>query len=127
MDKDTHYHAHAVLLPVVDLDYLGLITEGDSAMELMMLNAFLRSAADTAGVLRRCCANPAHDDTWHKAAHKLAGSAAQMGALRLHLACEQAEAAKHITREEKQKMIENIECHLAAFKDFFDNRHQAAV
>lgn len=112
--------------PIVDLDYLGLFTEGDSTTEVMMVEAFLNSATDTAHSLRCLCEAQGFESEWRKAAHKLAGSAAQIGARRLCIACQEAETLHSLTVEKKLVMMEDIDCHLLAFQEFFSNRYNAS-
>lgn len=88
-----------------------------------MVNAFLISAEETTGTLRSLCTVRDLYEAWKKAAHKLAGSAGQIGAQRLAIACQAAEAAPNPGPEQKQKMMEDIDCHLQEFRQFFTNRN----
>ena len=119
--------AYAIPEPVapvaaVDLEYLALFTDGDNAQEKLMADVFLSSGAEILQVLRRSLVGDMDADDWRKAAHKLKGSAGQLGAARLAAACRTAETGHDAQAENRSAMLREIERHFTEVQDFFEKR-----
>jgi HPt (histidine-containing phosphotransfer) domain-containing protein len=105
----------------VDLEHLALFTDGDPDQERLMAEVFLSSGAEILEDLRGCAADSSGDQ-WKKAAHKLKGSAGQIGAGMLASACLAAELGNAAPDVEKQSMLQAIEKHFADVQLFFSTR-----
>ncbi len=74
----------------IDMSHLDMFTDGDKEKERNVIDLFIKSSFETIVDLRSedCLQDP---DRWRKAAHKLKGSAANLGAVPLSKICERAE------------------------------------
>ena len=108
--------------PVVDTDYLALFTDGDSAQEHMMVDLFLKTAIETLETLRGTVQGVSANDDWKKAAHKLKGSAGQIGATRLAAVCLTAETGHAAGAALKASMLGDIEARFSEVQSFFSKR-----
>jgi HPt (histidine-containing phosphotransfer) domain-containing protein len=109
---------------VIDLEYLGLFTNGDAEEERLMANLFIATGVEALETLRRHVRNGAANDDWRQAAHKLRGAAGQIGATLLSAACVIAEACASCNAAEKQAMLHDIEKQFAQVQHFFSIRFQ---
>jgi signal transduction histidine kinase/HPt (histidine-containing phosphotransfer) domain-containing protein/ActR/RegA family two-component response regulator len=101
----------------VDLERLALFTNGDARRERMLAEAFRTGGGESIEVMRAHLRGAATDDSWKNAAHKLKGSAAEIGAVNLVEICE---TAANIEQKGKAKVFSKIEglfCHVCAFFD----------
>lgn len=105
-----------------DLERLEMFTDGDPEEERELLHMFFEQAEiSLSSLLQSKSIN--NDDGWKAAAHKLKGSAANVGANNLASICEHAE--KNATQDEcaKETMLENICACLDQTKTFLESRH----
>ena len=107
---------------VIDLEYLGLFTEGDRAMEKMMADVFICAGIETLDEMRSHFKSQTSNHDWKKAAHKLKGSAGQIGAAALASVCLVAETGHGAEKIQKEKMFEEIEKKFAEVQSFFNAR-----
>ena len=90
--------------PAVDMEQLRLFTDGDKNEEQALAELFLGQAKELLALLAN---NMGADkkDIWKSAAHRLKGSAGNLGATALHRACKYAEQSFEATAEEKSQML----------------------
>jgi signal transduction histidine kinase/DNA-binding response OmpR family regulator len=93
--------------PIMDWDHFSMFTDGDREEEEQLITIFTTYAEESLDAMGESCA--AGDvDLWKKAAHKLKGSAANLGAVSLSKMCEKAEFAKELPEESKKQMLEQV-------------------
>jgi two-component system sensor histidine kinase/response regulator len=93
---------------IMDWDRLRLFTDGNIEEEKDLIDMFITYAEESIIVLKKCCLDINGNDEWKKAAHKLKGSAANLGATLLSDACYEAEIAFEADAKLKQKFLEKI-------------------
>ncbi|MDE1151613.1 MAG: ATP-binding protein [Micavibrio sp.] len=109
----------------IDLQHLELFTDGDLELERMLADAFISAGIDTIVTLK-ASADAVDNEKWRKAAHKLKGSAAQIGARRLAEICLTAELAASPQPQEREAFIGTIERGFAEVQNFFAMRQKIA-
>ncbi len=114
----------AIWEKIVDTEYLDLFTGGDRDEERTMADIFVSSGVDTLDVLRRHVRQEASNDDWRKAAHKLKGSAGQIGAAALAKACLLAETYAAEGQDRKAGLLHEIERRFSEVQYFFTTRLQ---
>lgn len=92
---------------ILDWERLRMFTDGDADEEKALIEMFIKYAEETIEVLKKSCANDDGED-WKKAAHKLKGSAANLGANTLSEYCYEAEVAFNDNIDTKQAMLEKV-------------------
>lgn len=122
MAKGSGETANTPAMAILDLDHLQLFTEGNQVLEERMAKLFLESARVTVAALQTLCGGPEIGQAWKSTAHKLAGSSAQIGALRLCSTSQMAEAAYLENAATKRKILAEIEFHLNECEEFFTVR-----
>lgn len=103
----------------IDMQHLEFFTDGDPEEEKELFDLFLEQSEETITQLRLGLEN---DDVWHKAAHKMKGSAANMGANRLAELCKSAEIAGEEDTVDKPKMLDNIVDEIDKIEHFIHSR-----
>ncbi len=106
----------------VDLAHLVLFTDGAASEEKIMSEMFISSGIDILADLKQHLAGNRTDSDWKKAAHKLKGSALQIGAMGLAEACLAAESANTLSRTHKEKLMQAVEKHFSEVQIFFAAR-----
>ena len=106
-DLNTHSSKSDTTPLVIDWDRLRLFTDGDQEEEKKLIEMFVTYAKESLDVLKENCKD-GEDHTWEKAAHKLKGSAANLGAQKLSECCYEAEMAFTQSRITKQKILGNV-------------------
>lgn len=106
----------------VDLAHLALFTDGAASEEKMMSEMFISSGIEIIAELKQHLDGTRTESDWKKAAHKLKGSALQIGAMGLAEACLAAESASTISRSQKEKLIKAVEKHFSEIQIFFAAR-----
>lgn len=105
---------------VVQLEFL---TDGDPAQEKLFVDVFFEANEPVLEILRQHVLGKSTDDAWKAAAHKLKGSAAQLGASGLAELCREGQESYNIlTVEQKQQLLAQIEASFQQVKDFFRQR-----
>lgn len=92
---------------VLDWDRLRMFTDGDPEEERQLVEMFITYAEETLAILKERCVDGA-DEEWKKAAHKLKGSAANLGAQALSDKCFAAEKEFDSDSGHKKEILENI-------------------
>lgn len=92
---------------IMDWDRLRLFTDGNPDEEQELIKIFMTYAEDSLSILRNQI-NDGEDEEWKKAAHKLKGSAANLGAKLLSTACYEAETAFGSKKLEKEELLNKI-------------------
>lgn len=92
----------------MDFDRLEIFSDGDESEMILMIDMFL-DYADESIAMMRDTSDFEDPEEWKKAAHKLKGSAANFGAMRLATLCGTAENAGYVTRESRLSMLAAIE------------------
>jgi len=91
---------------IMDWDRLRMFTDGDPEEEKELIEMFITYAEESLGVLRNC--QEGEDEEWGKAAHKLKGSAANLGAEVLSDICMEAEQGFDLDKEAKERILDNV-------------------
>jgi len=102
---------------IIDLSCLELFTEGDLDEEKKLADLFLGVGKESIGLLKQHINSKNND--WKNSAHRLKGSAAQIGAHRLSALCLKAEQSP---LEERDLILVEIETGFTAISDFFQRR-----
>ena len=104
--------------PPVDMEHLAMFTDGDPDEEKELLDLFFEQ---TALCLQELVVSYEQDDAdeWRKMAHKIKGSAANLGAHRLSEHCKLAEQHYQQTKEEKKAMLDAIKQGIIELETFF--------
>lgn len=106
----------------VDLAHLRQFTDGNPEEEKEFFGIFLEQATDSITRLEAHTTD-AYDEEWKRAAHKLKGSAANLGANILSGLCKQAETSADASAMDKELMRENIRAELTRVSDFLAGLH----
>lgn len=106
----------------VDLDHLRQFTDGDPDEEKEFFDLFLSQAEQSMRDLENNCSD-GYCEYWKKAAHKLKGSAANLGAEELSALCKDAEYGADSTTAEKQAMMLAISEELTKVNSFLGGLH----
>ena len=88
-----------------------MFTDGDLEEEQALIEMFVTYAEESLDILKSC--RDGEDESWKKAAHKLKGSAANLGAQALSDMCYEAEKIFDQDILTKEKILTNI---LASYK-----------
>ncbi len=107
---------------LIDLDHLMLFTDGDPDQETIITDAFFAGADESLAVMERHLTGDASSIDWQRAAHKLKGSAAQIGAQQMSFLCARAEEKEDVSIEEKRACFEEIKAAHVKLIAFFANR-----
>lgn len=108
-------------LSFVDMEHFEMFTDGDPDEEKELLDMFFEQTDLSIHDLKESCANE-NDIMWKKAAHKMKGATANLGAYNLSAVCKKAEESFDQNRIEKEKMLADIIIGVASIKNFFENR-----
>ncbi|MEM6781002.1 MAG: ATP-binding protein [Pseudomonadota bacterium] len=106
----------------VDLEHLRQFTDGDPDEEKEFFDVFLSQAEESMQDLENNVTE-GYNENWKKAAHKLKGSAANLGAADLSDLCKTAEFEAESTLDEKQVMMKAITEELSKVHSFLDGLH----
>ncbi len=93
---------------IMDWERLRMFTEGDAEEERELIEMFMVYAQESLQELR-VHFHSGDSDEWKKAAHKLKGSAANLGAEKLSAVCLKAEHHEPGAEEEKELILRDIE------------------
>lgn len=107
--------------PPVDMDHFLLFTDGDPEEEKELLELFFDQAELSINELTESC-DDENSDAWMKAAHRIKGSAANLGAGKMAEICENAETNYEVGVGEKQEMLNHINAELKKIQEFFKGR-----
>ena len=91
---------------VMDWDRLRMFTDGSPEEERALIEMFSTYAEESLGILKIC--QDGADEEWKKAAHKLKGSAANLGAQILSEMCFEAELGFEKSEQEKEEILAKI-------------------
>lgn len=111
--KETNEKTLANTHVTIDWDRLRMFTDGDKDEERDLITMFISYAEESINTLLEHT-GPDGKDTWKKAAHKLKGSAANLGAYALSEICFEAEQAHEANDTHKETIIE---CLLSAYAE----------
>lgn len=101
----------------VDMDHIKMFTDGNKDEERELFNLFLSLMEDSLSDLHLSFER--HDgEDWRKAAHKLKGSAANLGAFGLSEVCEEAELNYSQDNDHKAVMLSHIVSQASEVRDF---------
>jgi len=95
-------------LSIIDWERLEMFSDGDEEEKKALVDIFVQYAEESLAILRDNTGDNGQDE-WKKAAHKLKGSAANLGASLLAKRCEEAEYGYQQDENEKFTMLKNIE------------------
>ena len=88
----------------------------------MISDIFLNVGEVTLSVLRDHVEGKKTENDWKMAAHKLKGSAAQIGANRLAAACLKAESSYSASQNEKMLLLAEVQIGFESVRVFFRGR-----
>ncbi len=92
---------------IMDWERLRMFTDDDPEEEKELIDMFVTYAEESLDILKARCQD-GEDDEWKKAAHKLKGSAANLGAKALSDVCTEAEQAFADDAQAKEKILGRI-------------------
>ena len=101
----------------IDMEHLKIFTDGDAEEEKELFKIFFEQAELSIADLENSC-DKVGNDNWQSAAHKLKGSAANLGANNLAEICKQAEHNCSTTADEKLTMLGAIQKELEVMHKF---------
>jgi signal transduction histidine kinase/DNA-binding response OmpR family regulator len=114
MDENTQHQQNEFLM---DWDHFRMFTDGNPDEERQLQNLFMTYARESLDIMQAQIKS--HDnEIWRKAAHKLKGSAANLGAKALAEVCKIAELSYDDPNLDKEKTFQSIQkcyrdtCHL---------------
>lgn len=107
--------------PPVDMENLRLIVTGGSEEEREFLTLFIESAQESLKDLTLHY-KAGEEEAFQKAAHKLKGAAANLGAKALSELCQQAEAPQDTPLESKAILLEKIENEYLKVETFLEQK-----
>lgn len=111
----------------VDLSHLNLFTNGNIEEEKLLFDVFLESTNESLESLHYHYLQE-NDDGWRKAAHRLKGAAANLGAKPLFAVCERAEQMPGMSAEEKSACLEELNEQMDHLRQFISTHiHQAVA
>lgn len=102
---------------VVDFTYLNALTNHDAAIQTQLFQLFFEGSTTALATLQ---AEPLGSEAWCKAAHKLKGSAASLGAFPLSNLCAQAEFAT--AEDNRDDLLALLQQNVANVKMLWDSR-----
>ncbi len=105
----------------IDLAHFETFTDGDHALEKELLDLFFEQAELSLVELKESLADN-NNDSWGKAAHRLKGAAANLGAAPLAEACKNAEDGYEETPPNKEAMLATIQKTLEELQNFLKTR-----
>ncbi|MDH5723118.1 MAG: response regulator, partial [Alphaproteobacteria bacterium] len=102
---------------LIDMDHLHMFTEGDPEEERQLFELFFEQVDLSIAELKKSCANDDNEE-WRKAAHKLKGSAANLGANSLSKVCADAEAKCEEEQIVREAMLAEINMKASELRNF---------
>lgn len=105
--------------PPVDMEHLNMFTDGDPDEEKELLDLFFEQAELSIAELEVNCGDEG-DEGWKKAAHRIKGSAANLGAKSLSAVCTEAENNYTDNQVTKESMLADIKIKLNDVRCFFE-------
>ena len=91
---------------IMDWDRLHMFTDGDQEEEQALIEMFMTYAEESLEILKNF--RHGEDEEWKKAAHKLKGSAANLGAQALSNVCMEAEQSVDQDNAAKEQILSDI-------------------
>ncbi len=91
---------------IMDWERLRMFTDGNPEEEKALIEMFITYAEESLDDLKNC--QEGENEEWKKAAHKLKGSAANLGAQALSDACMEAEQGFEQDKATKEKILYNV-------------------
>ncbi len=107
---------------IIDLEHLELFTEGNEDEEYKLFELFIDQASIT---LQTLSDNLQNNEEWREAAHKLKGSALNMGAVAMASVCKEAELSYQNSENEKAELFKRIQTALQRVEHFSTERRKA--
>ena len=123
VQKIASYEPASTQPDLIDMAHLELFTDGDLKQEQMLADIFINVGLDSLSVMEDHLSGKQPEDSWRIAAHKLKGSAAQIGAQKLSDICLEAEKGVNDNVEHKTLMVKEIRRGLEEIAIFFKKRH----
>ncbi len=105
----------------IDMAHFELFTDGDPLMERELLDLFFEQAELSLSSLEESIANN-NDEAWEQAAHRIKGSAANLGAIPLSEVCQNAEDIDQEDQAQKKAILADIKIKLNDLHKFFKNK-----
>jgi HPt (histidine-containing phosphotransfer) domain-containing protein len=103
----------------IDMEHLNMFTDGDVGEERMLFEMFLESATESIQVLKD---SKIDNETWRKAAHKLKGAAANLGAHSLAEVMKEAELGFELDAAFKKQICGRITDEMHCITMFISGR-----
>ncbi len=108
---------------IINLDHLDQFTDGDDEEEKMIFEMFDSAGKVSVTELKDHVKN-GDSEIWRKAAHKLKGASANLGAEKLSEKCLKLEQAYEDSDENKKLLLDELLIEFEAVKQFFEERYQ---
>lgn len=116
-DSKTGDIANSNEIPAIDFNHLDMFTDGDPDEEKQLLDLFFEQTVMSIQELQEYMTS-GDNEGWKKAAHRMKGAAANLGAAPLSEACKAAELNPGASDEKKTEMIKDIKANLSALRAF---------
>ncbi len=104
--------------PPIDMDHLNMFTDGDPDEEKQLLDLFFEQSDISIKEMEHSLTQN-DNKGWQKAAHRLKGSSASLGANPLSKSCEEAESKFEETQNAKEVMLSDIKVKIDDLQKFF--------
>ncbi len=105
--NDAPAQIQSVTSSPIDMDHLAMFTDGNPDEQRQLLDLFFNQADLSLDDLQKSCAGDDQEE-WRKAAHKLKGSAANLGAHPLCAVCAEAEKNFDCSSDLRESMLADI-------------------
>ena len=110
----------------IDLEHFEMFTGGDPEEEKELFNMFFEQADLSIQAFEDNCTEGENED-WKEAAHKLKGSAANLGATLLAKTCKEAEECFKDTKKNKERMLKKVQLSLKEVRDFLKKAKEISI
>lgn len=110
----------------VQMHLLELYTEGEAEQEKALAEVYLSAGSQTISLLEKHLSEATQNADWRNAAHKLKGSSAQIGAMKMADLCLKAENIYESGADDKTRLLAQIESEFRRIEAFFKHRLQSA-
>lgn len=122
-DEQDTSNVQQVSEDAIDLNHLREFSDGEKDIEIEFYSVYKEQADQCIDELADYIDD--NDDEWRKAAHKLKGASANLGAFPLSQICKLAEDGYEANYEQKKIWLALIEEHLATVDQFMSTLHDA--
>jgi len=101
----------------VDLSNMREITGGDKELETELFQVFIKCGEESLAELTNMCADGVQPD-WKEQSHSIKGEAANLGATKLALLCQQSQTSFALSAAEKRAILDQIKAEWVVVKTY---------